>query len=132
MKINHVHFYFSFKKDGPVKRRTKCEKALIFFLVIFILVVIALVVVVLVQKNKIDDDKSVKNDVTATKEPGKLHLPYIILKMSFDKYCFVIFLLRDDTTKLQINKHIITIVLLNQTLVFYIHYKQKLMIYIKV
>ncbi|XP_060581154.1 membrane metallo-endopeptidase-like 1 [Ruditapes philippinarum] len=59
----------SFKKDGPIKRRTKCEKALIFFLVIFILVVIALVVVVLVQKNKIDDDKSVKNDVTATKEP---------------------------------------------------------------
>lgn len=63
-----IRFYliFSFKKDGPIKRRTKCEKILLVLLVIFLLAVIVLVVVVALQRKEIDD---VRADVTG--KPGK-------------------------------------------------------------
>ncbi|XP_060581149.1 neprilysin-1-like [Ruditapes philippinarum] len=68
-KDSQVHL--SFKKEGPLERRTKCEKILLFLLVILVIAVIILIIVVAVQKKDLDDAKESKEMTTPKPDATK-------------------------------------------------------------
>lgn len=59
IEYDRIFFYifYSFRQEGPWKKRTKLEKGLIFLVIIFLLAVIGLIIAVVLVRKDTDETK---------------------------------------------------------------------------